>query len=674
VRASLPHRVLLLCALLPLVAQAEPDTFLLGDGHHGPLTVSSGGHVPNKYAPLTASAPAGTTTLALADTAGFQPGDLVLVHQTVSAQPAPTVGDTSPLSLEGSPLGRFELARILSVKDAGLILRAPLVQAFEAPGAQALLVPEYTDVTIAEGATLGPSPWDGSSGGVLALLATGTVRNDGLMYASGKGLRGGQMAHDPKSTNGCTGLSEPAPLGAWRGESSVSGRFGPQETGRGNLGNGGGGGICHNSGGGGGGHGGPGGRGAVTARSDGSRPYGGLGGSAVTYSLEERLMMGGGGGGGQGNNSISTPGGSGGGIVFLRAAHLIGSGRVSANGQSSGKAGNDGAGGGGAGGTLSLRVSGTLTQAVLEATGGTGGDTSYSGDGPGGGGGGGRALLQGADTSRAPLDLRPGLAGQQPDAAAAGGIHGGAGPTRQDDPAHLGSSSVLPGPLQSPPPPLLLSPTEGLHTREARLPVTGEAPPLATVILFVDGVEVGRTVASAEGTFSLALPVDLAEGARSLQAATEYQGLRGPTTTRSILVDQTSPEAPQVSHPAAGQVLAEPQPVFSGTSEPGATVQARLADRLLPPTVADASGHWQLPAPGPLAHGGHTLVVTATDAAGNEGPAASTPFRMDVRYELDVGCGCGSTSGALPAALALLGLVALRAPRRRLTARAPRSR
>lgn len=461
-RSSLPRRGLLLCALLPLLAQAEPDTFALGDGHHGPLSVASGVHTPNTHAPLTASAPSGTTTLALRDTTGFQAGDLVLLHQTVSAKPAPAVGDTSPLSLEGSPLGRFELARIRSVEGTQLVLRAPLVHAFEAPGAQALLVPEYTDVTLATDALLKAHPWDGSSGGVLALLATGTVRNEGLLSASEKGLRGGQVVDDANNSNGCTGLSEPAPRGAQRGESVLAGRFGPQETGYGNLGNGGGGGNCHNSGGGGGGHGGPGGRGAVTAAGDGARPYGGLGGSAVPYSLEERLLLGGGGGAGHSNNDTGTPGGHGGGIVFLRAAHLTGAGRVSANGQSSGKTGNDGAGGGGAGGTLSLRVSGTLAQAALEALGGTGGSTSFGGDGPGGGGGGGRALLQAADTSQAPLNLRAGLAGQQPDAKAVGGIHGGAGPTSQEDPGHVGSSTVLPGPYAPAPDPTP-GPLPGTH-------------------------------------------------------------------------------------------------------------------------------------------------------------------------------------------------------------------
>ncbi len=452
---SAPSRALLLCAFLPLLAHAEPDTFKLGDGHHGPLSVPAGTTLtPNEHAPLSASVPAGATTLDIPATTGFHAGDLVLLHQTVSAQPAPAVGDTQPVSLEGSPLGRFEFARLQEVKDARLVLTAPRVHAFEAPGAQVLLVPEYTDVTLAEDAWLKAHPWDGASGGILALLATGTVRNDGQLYASGKGLRGGEVVEDAADSTGCTSLSESAPLGAQRGESFLAGRFGPQETGQGNLGNGGGGGICHNSGGGGGGHGGPGGRGALTAKNDASRPYGGLGGSAVTSSLEERLLLGGGGGAGQSNDATGTPGGAGGGIILVRAAALIGSGRVSANGESAGKAGNDGAGGGGAGGTLCLRVSGTLAQAGLEALGGTGGSTSYSGDGPGGGGGGGRALLQGQDVSQAPVDLRSGVAGAQPDPNVPGGTHGGAGPTSREDPAHGGTSTVLPGayvPLPGPP-------------------------------------------------------------------------------------------------------------------------------------------------------------------------------------------------------------------------------
>ncbi|MBW2404610.1 MAG: hypothetical protein JRF42_12585, partial [Deltaproteobacteria bacterium] len=141
---------------------------------------------------------------------------------------------------------------------------------------------------------------------------------DGSVTANGAGFLGGTDLGD-SGANGCTGLDEPSPTGAEKGESIAGLDFvsgdPPGGTGRGNRANGAGGGVCHNSGGGGGGHGGLGGLGGRTWRGDGDpvipntgRDIGGLGGAPLAYTALAHLTMGGGGGAGQQNNDVGGAG------------------------------------------------------------------------------------------------------------------------------------------------------------------------------------------------------------------------------------------------------------------------------------------------------------------------------------------------------------------------------
>src|SRR5688572_8828803 len=62
-------------------AHASTDTFGLGDGHSGALTVSTADTVINTYTRVTLGANTGDTTLTVATTAPFVAGDLILVWQ-----------------------------------------------------------------------------------------------------------------------------------------------------------------------------------------------------------------------------------------------------------------------------------------------------------------------------------------------------------------------------------------------------------------------------------------------------------------------------------------------------------------------------------------------------------------------------------------------------------------
>jgi hypothetical protein len=534
---------LLLC-LTSMSSLAEPDTFGLGNGQHGPLRVMKADTAINTATALTSTAAAGATQLAVGDVTGFAAGELVLIIQMFAEGTAPEPGTVGPLELNPTSAGRWEFARLESVSPGTLAFKAPLVSGFTAPGSQVVRVPEYTSVHVQPSFSLMAPPWNGSSGGVLAFLATDFVLNQGLISAEGAGFQGGSFKGISTRPTGCTQLSQSeATGGARKGEGLYRLAAGAPTHGYGALGNGAGGGICEDSGGGGGGHGGAGGKGGFTTTTDGARDVGGRGGLALRYTPLNRLMFGGGGGAGAGSaqgqgGGTGSSGGAGGGIIYIRSRDFQGSqGRVSANGVSAASSVKGGAGGGGAGGHVTLRVEGRIDCASIEANGGNGGDnTDTQAHGPGGGGGGGVVLLQGSPIGCTASTL-PGQAGH---VTGAGGGHHGATPMDDSPPELQGSITVVDETLATPAAPAWVMPAEGERTA-LRPPLEGTAVAGSTVRIFLDGALLGSVEASATGGFTYPLIKDLALGPHELSAVAERLGLRGaPSGPRAFIV--VSPE------------------------------------------------------------------------------------------------------------------------------------
>ncbi len=312
---NLLHTALLAVTLCALPALAGPDTYGLGTGKDGALAPSAAGTVINAYAPLTAPAAPGDSSITVGTTTGFATNDLVMIMQMTGIVPEPPSGGPSPVDLTNDPVGRWELARLTGVTGSTMTLDVPLVNSYAANVTQVIRVPEYTTVTINFGRSITAPAWNGSTGGVVAFLANGQVTNlapTGGIVVTGKGFRGGQPVVDSSGTTGCTGLDEPAQAGARKGEGIAATRYGPAQTGYGRVANGGGGGVCLNSGGGGGGNGGAGGQGGNSdLNTDGNRAVGGQGGAALTFDALNRLVMGGGGGAGHVTTGPGAAGGTG---------------------------------------------------------------------------------------------------------------------------------------------------------------------------------------------------------------------------------------------------------------------------------------------------------------------------------------------------------------------------
>ncbi|WP_044190971.1 adventurous gliding motility protein AgmC [Hyalangium minutum] len=648
-------------------AGAEPDTFGLGTGRRGLLRVTAQDTVVNRYAQLTASAPAGTQVLTLSDASAFSAGDLVLLHQSTDLTPAPASGDPSQIRLDAAnPVGQFEYGRVEAVSPGVLRLTAPLTNGFPARVTQVVSVPEYTDVQVLANGSLRAAPWDGSVGGILALLATGTLSNNGLVSVDGAGFRGGVYLNHA-DRDGCAGLDEPsASGGSYKGEGLVAGRYGTA-SGRGNVANGGGGGNCHNSGGGGGGHAGMGGTGARS--SDGDRDVGGLGGAAVVYLPYERLVFGGGGGAGEGNNNLGTSGGAGGGLMLLRAGAVVGTGRFSAKGASvppTSGTGDDGAGGGGAGGAISLRSAAGLACGAADASGGAGGDTVHPAYpiGPGGGGAGGVVFLQGQPLT-CPAVVLAGAAGR----SSATGDSRGAGPASLDGGSAYGSAQQTVTGVRTLVTPTVSQPVNGAVGVAPRPRFEGAAEQGVQVHLFLDGTPYVQVQASSpDGGFVYTAPMELTPGAHELRASAESLGLYSPLSAVTRFDVAEPAMNPILVSPAQGEQV-DPTPLLTGTSPLGVSVRLQVDGAEVAQVPLDQAGrfYYTLTPGQALAPGEHTVTAQALETGGSTGfSSAPTTFTVVMPGALEVGCGCESASGAGLGAVALmLGAWALRSRRQK---------
>lgn len=425
-----------LCGVLALPAQARVP------GKDGAFTASAANTTVNTTTTLTAGAATGATTITVGSAAGITAGDVLMLHQaqgaTISTTNASTYGAVTALG----NAGRYEYVSVASVSGNTITLgtacdTTPLRFAYSG-GAQVVRVPQYSSLTVNAGASIVPAAWNGSTGGIVAVIVDGTATVNGSINANGRGFRGGAIENDTTdpATDVTAYVAATTAAGAEKGE-SIAGSQTTYDTlgGRYNRGapaNGGGGGNAHNAGGGGGANGGNvatwsgqgvpdtslagwvtawnidgtltaatnssgGGRGGYTYASanqnaltvaPGANPWGGslrrerggLGGRPLANNPsttgDTRLFFGGGGGAGDGNNGAASAGANGGGLVYVIATAVAGSGNLQANGAAATPTvpGHNDGPGGGGGGGSVVLVAPGAGALSFAASGGQGGN------------------------------------------------------------------------------------------------------------------------------------------------------------------------------------------------------------------------------------------------------------------------------------------------------------
>mgnify|MGYP001627236615 CR=1 FL=1 len=347
------------------------------------------------------------SAITVTDASGFATGDRTLLIQMKGAQIHEGNDAAFGSVIDLHSAGHYEFLTILSVNGQTITFTTGFVHAYDPDhSVQLVRVPVYDEAIVEQSVVA--KPWDGATGGIVALEVRGLLTLAAPISADSAGFRGG------RTTGMLFGCYDTAWVGdrstnraGGKGEGPVTWPYLPSH--RGPMLLGGGGGNGHNAGAGGGGNGGRGGRGGNTStKCEYDQEVGGIGGYSVAASLhDQRLFMGGGGGGAHENRPEfqGTPGTNGGGIVYVKARHIL----VQPGGALSARATNvrsdrtfhqpgDGAGGGGAGGTILLDVGATTGVFPCDVRGGNGGNVMalYEAQGPGGGGSGGIVASVGA--------------------------------------------------------------------------------------------------------------------------------------------------------------------------------------------------------------------------------------------------------------------------------------
>ena len=340
---------------------------------------------------------------------GFNVGDRILLIQmqgaTINTANTSSFGTINSLN----EAGNYEFNAIAAIAGNFIYLKYAITRNYNvAQKVQLGSVPVYPNASVSSDVT--GQPWNGNTGGIIAMEVTGLLNLSANINVSELGFRGGITNSNviPYSAANCgftdyfTALS--TANGAQKGEGIAAYQLNAEYA-RGAQANGGGGGNQINAGGAGGGNFAIGGNGGNQMSACPGTVQGGQGGKSITYSnVLNKVFLGGGGGAGHQDNSIqATDGKAGGGIVFIKADNLSGNGfSIKANGGNQLLiAGFDGAGGGGGAGAVLLEVNNFTTNIQVEVKGGIGGTVSNNNancHGPGGGGGGGLIWYKGVGT------------------------------------------------------------------------------------------------------------------------------------------------------------------------------------------------------------------------------------------------------------------------------------
>ncbi|MFM2091170.1 MAG: hypothetical protein RLZZ127_1659 [Planctomycetota bacterium] len=149
--------------------------------------------------------------------------------------------------------------------------------------------------------------------------------------------------------------------------------------------------------------------------------------------------------------------------------------------------------------------------------------------------------------------------------------------------------------------------------------LVGTATPGLTMVIRLDGTEIGNTVVGTQGGWRYDL-FGFTPGARQATVvAVGTGGSSAPSPAVTVTVGTAADTTPPAT-PAAPTVSSQTSatPLVSGTTEPGATVRI-FVDGVQAATVStNGSGAWSWTVAPPLSVGVHALTVQAVDAAGNE--------------------------------------------------------
>ncbi len=169
-RRSLPI-ALLTALLMPIAVRAQTDTIQ---------------GVINTYTRMTWMECTNKSTIEVEDPLGFHPGDRILIIQMRGASV-----DLRDSSVFGTPTyngaGNYELATVDEIRGRLFTLKYELSRPYTLTEVvQVIRVPVYANVVVA--GVVRPKPWNDTSGGVVAFIASGTITLNVDIDATGIGF------------------------------------------------------------------------------------------------------------------------------------------------------------------------------------------------------------------------------------------------------------------------------------------------------------------------------------------------------------------------------------------------------------------------------------------------------------------------------------------------------
>ncbi|WP_429213452.1 Ig-like domain-containing protein, partial [Metapseudomonas resinovorans] len=172
--------------------------------------------------------------------------------------------------------------------------------------------------------------------------------------------------------------------------------------------------------------------------------------------------------------------------------------------------------------------------------------------------------------------------------------------------------------------------------------LSGRATPNATVVIYDNGAEIGRTESNASGDWSFTSPqLDEGDHAFSASVITEAAGESARSPEFDFRIDLTAPgpdghgiqevvdDVGTIQGPIEnGGFTDDTTPTLNGTGEPGDTIHIYDNGNLIGSAPVKPDGTWSYTTP-PLSEGEHAITVVIEDEAGNSSEP-SDPWVVNV--------------------------------------------
>jgi LysM repeat protein len=175
----------------------------------------------------------------------------------------------------------------------------------------------------------------------------------------------------------------------------------------------------------------------------------------------------------------------------------------------------------------------------------------------------------------------------------------------QSEPAAQATPSPL-SPTAAPPAaaaPSLDAPTEGAALTAGEVAFSGTGEPGGTVEILDNGVVIGQAVVGADGKWSWKYPLGPGSHAISVRPAGKPELAAAPVN----ITTAAAAAAPSLDAPTEGAALTAGEVAFSGTGEPGGTVEILDNGVVIGQAVVGADGKWSWKYP--LGPGSHAVSV-----------------------------------------------------------------